>query len=90
MRQSIVTKYHGPSNVRGSRVSATSASGHRIMIEWDAAADTDTNHKIACARLAEKLNWHGAWACGSLPNGCVFVNLDGDQFNVRDQQRAAA
>lgn len=82
IRQSIVTKYHGPANVKGSRVSATSTSGHRIMIEWDDATDSDTNHKIAAARLAEKLGWSGRWEAGALPSGCVFVNVDGSGFNV--------
>jgi hypothetical protein len=90
MRQSIQTKYINPTNTRGARIAATSASGRRIVISWDDAADTDTNHKIAAARLAEKLNWHGVWACGSIPHGCVFVLQDGDVIGIRPQRAGGA
>jgi hypothetical protein len=82
MRQSIVTKYHGPGNVRGSRVSATSTSGHRIILEWDDALNTDENHKAAALALATKLQWRGTWQGGALKTGYCFVNLDGDAFAV--------
>jgi hypothetical protein len=82
IRQSIVTKYIAPSNVKGSRVSATSTSGERIIIGWDDTVDTDTNHTIAAAMLAEKLGWSGRWEAGAMPNGCGFVNVDGTGFTV--------
>ena len=97
MRESITTKYHGPSNVKGARVSATSSSGSgmRVYLAWDHAADTNTNHKLAAARLAEKMNWHGTWAVGYAPGGRgympgsrVFVYLDGDQISIPPQMSA--
>jgi hypothetical protein len=90
MRQSIQTRYISATNLRGSRVSATSASGQRIILEWDDALNTDENHKAAAAALARKLDWHGVWACGSLPHGCVFVLQDGDRFMVTPQRAKAA
>jgi hypothetical protein len=89
MRQSIQTKYIGPTNTRGSRVSATSASGHRIVIGWDYALDTDENHKAAAAALARKLGWDGGWHAGATPSGCVFVLADGDMFAVAPQRERA-
>jgi hypothetical protein len=86
MRQSIQTKYIGPTNTRGSRVSATSASGHRIILEWDDALNTDDSHKAAAAALARKLDWHGVWACGAAPQGCVFVLQDGYRLMVTPQR----
>ena len=90
MRQSIQTKYIGPTNTRGSRVSATSASGHRLTLEWDDAMNTDDNHKAAAQALARKLDWHGVWACGATPHGCVFVMQDGDRFMVTPQRVGGA
>lgn len=76
LRQSIRTKYHGPSNYRGSRVSATSTSGHRLMLEWDDALNTDENHTAAAAALARKLGWPGDWHGGATDEGYCFVNAD--------------
>jgi hypothetical protein len=93
MRQSIQTKYIGPTNARGSRVSAISASGARIVIEWDDALNTDENHKAAAMALARKLNWAGTWHAGSTPHGCVFVQSTGDpydSFTLGKAQRGAA
>jgi hypothetical protein len=86
MRQSIQTRYIGPTNTRGSRVSATSASGHRIILEWDDALNTDDNHKAAAAALAHKLDWTGRWHAGATSNGCVFVLADGDMIGVAPQR----
>ena len=81
MRQSIQTKYIGPTNARGSRVSATSASGHRVVIGWDDALNSDENHFAAAMALARKLNWTGTWHVGSTPHGCVFVQSIGDPYD---------
>lgn len=77
-RQSITTRYHGPTDRRGSRVSAVSASGHRITLQWDDALNTDENHTAAAATLARRLGWSGDWHGGALGtgDGFCFVNAD--------------
>lgn len=77
-RQSIITRYHGPTNHRGSRVSAVSASGHRVNLHWDDALNTDGNHAAAALTLARKLGWSGDWHGGALGtgDGYCFVNAD--------------
>jgi hypothetical protein len=82
MRQSISTKYHGPTNTRGSKVIATSASGHRLSLEWDDALNNDENHTAAAMALANKLQWTGAWHGGATKTGYCFVNQDGDGFAI--------
>ena len=79
MFQAIVTKYHGPTNVRGSRISARCDAG-RIMVSYDYALNIGDNHKAAAQALADKLGWtveHGmpALAGGALPGnaGYCFV-----------------
>lgn len=76
MRQSIVTKYRGPTNSRGSRVVASAQVG-RVVVAWDHALDVETNHRRAARALAAKFGWKGRMVGGSLPDGTgnafVFV-----------------
>jgi hypothetical protein len=83
MRQAIVTKFHGPTNVRGSRVSARAEAG-KITLSWDHALNSDQNHITAAEALVEKLGWSGHWVGGSIPgtSGYVFVQDDGDGFAI--------
>ena len=68
--QAIQTKYHGPTNVRGSRISATCAAG-RVVVDYDHALNNDQNHKRAAAALLRKLGWHdrGHVVSGSIKDG---------------------
>lgn len=53
LRQAIVTTYHGPSNVRGSRVKARSHA-KSIYLDWDDALDIQGNHAKAAQALQLK------------------------------------
>lgn len=64
--QSIITKYHGPGNVRGARISATATGGIGRYYPYDHAVTADCNHRFAAIRLAEELNWSGHWVGGVL------------------------
>lgn len=64
--QAIITKYHGPTNVKGPRVSATAEAG-RVVLSWDHALNTDNNHAAAAHALRDKLGWKGAMIGGHLP-----------------------
>jgi hypothetical protein len=83
--QTIETKYHGPSNVRGSRISAA-ASGNkaRVILSYDHALNGDANHQAAAAALMAKLNWTGRYIGGHTKTGMVFVNADpGFEYSVQ-------
>lgn len=56
-KQTIITKYLGPSNVKGSRCIAKTTSGKRLIIEWDDTLNLEQNHYEAMKRLATILNW---------------------------------
>ncbi len=74
-RQAIVTKFHGPTNKIGARVSAKADAG-RIMVSWDHSLDVDSNHYRAALALATKLQWGDKLAGGGLPgSGYCFVVL---------------
>ena len=57
----IITKYLGPTNTRGSRITAKSVVG-TITISWDYSLSTTDNHKAAIAAFIVKYNWGDATA----------------------------
>lgn len=84
MRQSIHTRYIGPTDSRGARVKARTSSGLSLTLSCDDALGTDENHKAAAQALAVKLGWNGHWVAGAAPDGRgnVYVQDDGDGFAV--------
>ena len=79
MYQAIVTKYHGPTNTRGSRISATAEAG-RISLSYDHALNWTDNHVAAARKLADRMGWtveagYPALVGGALPGnaGYCFV-----------------
>lgn len=79
MRQSISTRYIGPTNTRGSRVKATASGGISKTFGWDDAQGPEGNHRDAACALAGKLGWAGRWIGGGTREGYVFVMDDGDE-----------
>ena len=78
MRQAIVTKYHGCTETKPARISAT-ASAKRVYVSWNDSLDVEANHRAAAMHLAKTLGWHGTWHGGGMPDGTgnVFVQADG-------------
>lgn len=77
--QTIVTKYHGPGNVRGSRISARTTSGLSKTVGYDDALSVEANHRAAAKALATKLDWRGTWVEGCYADGQnVYVLLTGE------------
>lgn len=75
--QAIRTRYHGPSNTRGSRISAQCEAG-RIYVGYDHALNLDENHVAAATALRVKLGWQEK--DGYQPMECgVFA---GDWYHV--------
>ena len=88
MRQTISTKYIGPTDFRGSRVKARSSSGLSVTLSWDDALNVDANHRAAALALATKLKWSGRWIAGAAGDGRgnVYVTDDGDGFTVAEKR----
>jgi hypothetical protein len=86
---SITTKYLGPSNVRGARVSAQvsdygleqerfsreNGNGGRLVVYWNHAHNPEENHRLAAFALAKRLGWDGEWIGGDSAgsSGYTFV-----------------
>lgn len=83
MRQAIITRFHGPTNKKGSRYSATAQWG-RIYVSAYHALSAEDNHKVACITLRRKIAglnalkygrpvesdpWMRHMVCGQLPSG---------------------
>ena len=77
--QTIKTKYHGPTNHRGPRISATQCSdfegpGKRIFVSYDHELDATDNHKKAVSKLRDVLGWnHTPMIPGDTDEGLVWV-----------------
>jgi hypothetical protein len=82
MRQSIETKYLGPTNYKGSRIKATAAGGMSITVGYRSELNVDENHQAAAVALCEKLGWGGLMQGGSTRSGYVFVFSDCDAYVV--------
>jgi len=75
--QTIITKYLGPTNHRGSRYKATHTGGYTsVTLDCDYSMSAEANHTDAAMALAEKLNWDGYYIGGHISEGMVFVNSD--------------
>lgn len=79
MSQAIVTRFLGPTNTKGARLSA-SCDAKRIVVPWPYEKNATDAHCHAAHELASALGWRGVWVGGSLPSkhkdGFVFVNVD--------------
>lgn len=72
--KAIVTKFHGPGNTRGSRVSASDSDGNRVYISLDPTWSHDKSHQMAAIALCQKMGWLGTLYQGFLKSGQeVFV-----------------
>ena len=75
-RQSLVTVYRGPTNTRGSRISAR-CDAKRIVVAYDYALNVSENHAAAAAALAAELGWSGKLIGGLCADSSMcFVFVD--------------
>lgn len=75
--KAIITKYHGPSNVRGSRYSASDEDRNRVILSADDALSSEENHDRAAIALCSKMKWtrHNLMR-GHLKNSNIYVFED--------------
>jgi hypothetical protein len=75
MRQAIITKYHGPTNARGSRIGVRSQAGRKYY-PWDDALDVRENHAAAAFEYAHAMRWlldGDTLVGGALPDGTGYA-----------------
>lgn len=71
--QAIRTKYHGATNTRGSRITATSSGGTKCTIPYPHECNPPEAHRKAAEALQAKLQWQGRMIQGALSDSYVFV-----------------
>lgn len=71
--KAILTKYHGPTDTRGARISATDGDGNRVTVPYDHALSLGRNHDAAALALCGRLGWGGRLVCGSTSRGYAYV-----------------
>ena len=71
--QAILTKFHGPTNIRGSRISATCAGG-RVIVPYPHDLSGQECHEYAAKKLVNKLGW----------TGDHYGKLEGGQLHTGD------
>lgn len=69
--KAIRTKYHGPGNVKGARISATDDDGNRVIVSYDHASREP--HDEAALALCKKMGWTGTLTRGAVRGGNVYV-----------------
>ena len=83
--QAIVTKYIGPSNVRGARIKATADAGS-VIVPKKYELNTEDAHAYAALALARKFGWKGTLIMGGMPDktgyGYVFVFAEGKRHSI--------
>lgn len=71
--KAIVTKFHGPSDTKGSRCSASDEDGNRVTISWSQVLNGEAPHAEAAIALCRKQGWTGRLIAGAVKRGYVFV-----------------
>ena len=71
--KAIITKYHSPTNTRGSRYSADDGDGNRVILSAAYALEPRENHARAVQALCDKMGWSGDLYRGSTKYGYVWV-----------------
>ena len=81
--KAITTKYHGPTDTRGARISATDNDGNRVTVPYEHALSGEAVHRVAAVALCKKMRWRGVLVAGATGAGYVYVwNDRGSSFRV--------
>jgi hypothetical protein len=77
----IKTKYLGPTNTTGSKISVTAYGiKHRIIEPYNHSIDSFENHRNAADKFAKLLNLEGKYAVSSSKNGYTFALIDETEY----------
>lgn len=89
--KAIVTTYHGPTEHRPSRITASDGDGNRATVPCSSSDGRPENaHFGAALALCKKLGWTGTLVVGGLAHGrFVFVFADGLVFAVAPTEGGA-
>lgn len=73
MAKAIRTRYSGPTDTRGSRITADDGDGNRISLSREFDNTVNGSHRTAAYALMDKMGWTGAIVGGWFKNDCYWV-----------------
>lgn len=76
--KAIFTKYHGPTNYKGARISASDSDGNRVTISYPYELSGEAVHRKVADALCAKMNWTGKMVAGGTRTGYVFLFTGSD------------
>ena len=73
--KAIETTFHGPTNTRGSRITASDSDGNRATVPYEYVSRGEEAHRAAAVALCRKMGWGGCdrLISGGTKRGFVFV-----------------
>jgi hypothetical protein len=83
--KAITTKYHGPTEFKGARISASAEGVKRLYVsrhKYDYTDDMDRIHLSAAVELCERYDWQTRLIGGATKDGYVFVFENSTPRNV--------
>ena len=76
--KAILTKYLGPTDCKGSRITAWDCDGNRATVPYDHALSGEAVHREAAIALVHKMGWSPVTLVeGCTKVGYAFVILQG-------------
>ena len=82
MTITILTRYHGPTEAKGARVSASAEGLGRISRAFDHALNDRANHVALAQEFARNLSLEGQWFGVSTPQGYLFTRTQEPDFTI--------
>ena len=67
--KAIQARYLGPTNMRGSRITAWAEGGSRVTIPYPHELSDEAVYRLAAETLCVKMDWPTDLVGGGLPNG---------------------
>lgn len=76
--RAILTKYHGPTDYLGARISAHDGDGNYATIGYPHELSGEDCYRLAAEELCLKMRWTGRMIGGAIRGGYAFVFVDDD------------
>lgn len=75
--KAIETKYHGPTDSKGARISASDMDNNRVYISYPHELSGADCHEAAARALMAKMGWAGEIIGGATKTGYAWVFVPG-------------
>lgn len=77
--KALVTRYHGPTNTKGARISVRAEGCKPVFYSFDYAAKDEGGRFDAAQSYADAMGWGKVISRGAMPNGDITFHLKGSE-----------